>query len=68
MAEERNFRREELPEIYYIDRIIKSLKRSTKEVGKELAKIEVSFPRGETLKRGNIRVKDNELNYFYFSF
>ena len=40
-------------------------KKVLKEVGEKLAKIEVSFSGGETLKIDNMNIG---LNYFYFSF
>ena len=30
--------------------------------------MEVSFSGGETLKRDNVRVEDDRLNFFHFSF
>jgi len=57
MSEERNFRREELPEKYTVKMLYrwnnkKFKKKYSKKAGKELVKIEVSFFKGETLKEG----------------
>jgi len=41
-----------------------------KEAGKELAKMEVSFSKGETLKGDDVRVVNDGLSFilFFFSF
>jgi len=44
---------------------ITEILRVFEEVRKKLVKMKVSFPREETLKKSNVRVKDNKL---YFSF
>ena len=55
MAEERDFRKGELPEKYIvkccIGGMMESLRRMPKKVGEELAKMEISFFREEILKR-----------------
>jgi len=50
MAEEKDFRREELPEKFMAKMLYGWDDRKFEEVGEELAKIEVSFSGGETLK------------------
>jgi len=39
-----------------------------KKFGEELAKMKVSFSKGETLKRDNVRVEDDRLILFSFHF
>ena len=39
-----------------------------KEAGKELAKMEVSFSKGETLKGDDVRVVNNGLSFILFLF
>ena len=52
MVEEREFRRRELLGRYTAKLLYEWDDRRFEKVGKKLAKVEVSFSRGETLKRG----------------
>jgi len=52
MVEEKNFRREKLPEKYMAKILYRWDDGKFEEAGEKLTKIEVSFSKGKTLKRG----------------
>ena len=52
MIEKKDFKRGELPEKYMVKMLYRQDDGISEKVGEELAKIEVSFSRGETLKGG----------------
>ncbi len=69
----RDFKKGELPGKFYGKDVVwigwwKIWGGVLKEAGEELVKMEVSFSRGETLKRSNIKIVKSGLSFLLFSF